>query len=122
MNNSSFPEFIIIATNDEKAHSFAQDNNIADGTWFRLPSTLEDHTEAFIKEITPILSKEEWNALSEEEYNEKSLVGSSKNRILFARDLGAAARYASKRNWWLHAWKFVSDSDVQDVVEYGYYC
>jgi hypothetical protein len=123
MNTTSdYTEYLIRAIDDESANSFAAENGLEEGSWFRLPSTLDDASELFRKENTPILSKSEWMSLSEEECTAKTLTGISNDRILFARDFWAAAKYASKRNWWLHAWKFIADADSEEVVEYGFYC
>lgn len=120
--HSDYTEFLITAIDEVSADTFAANNSFVEGSWFRLPSTLADAPEAFKKESTAILSKADWAELSEEEYAAQSLTGNADDRILFAQDFHAAARYASKRNWWLHSWKFVEDADLEEVVEYGFYC
>lgn len=119
--SNDYTEFLITAVDNEIAANFASMNGFKEGTWFRLPATLEDQPEAFRQESTPIVSKNDWAEMSEEEYEAKSLTGQSDVRILFAKDFMAAARYASKRNWWLHSWKFVSDSEAEEVVEYSFF-
>lgn len=119
---SEYPEFLIKAADNESAHEFAVENDFNENNWFRLPSTLDDAVEAYKKEITPILSKEEWSLLSEEDYKNKSLVGFTNDRILFAKDFFTASKYASKRNWSLHSWKFIQDIELDEVIEYGFYC
>lgn len=121
-NSNNYPEFLIVSVDDESAANFASMNGFEEGTWYRVPSTLEDQPEAFRKENTPILSRSELAALSKEDYDANNLTGHHNARILIAQDLFSAARYASKRNWWLHAWKFVADPEVEDVVEYGFFC
>lgn len=120
--HSDYTEYLITSVDDNTATAFAGNNGIGEDAWFRLPSTLVDASEAFKKESTPILSKAEWAELSKEDYAAKSLTGRADDRILFAKDFFTAARYASKRNWWLHAWKFVADESLEEVVEYGFYC
>ena len=117
-----YPEFLISAIDEENAQAFAITNGLDEGSWFRIPSTLDDATEAFKKEATPVLSKSEWSRLSEDEVKERSLTGYYNTRILFAQDFFAAAKYAAKRNWWLHSWKFIADSEAEEVIEYGFYC
>jgi hypothetical protein len=119
---TDYPEYLITAINDESAAAFAKDNNFELGSWFRVPSTLNDEPEAFLKETTDVLSKYHWAEMSEEECRANTLTGLSNVRILFAKDFFAAARYASARNWWLHAWKFIEDSELEDVIEYSFYC
>lgn len=123
MNNSNdYTEFLITAVDNESATDFASMNDFKKGSWFRLPSTLEEQPEAFRKEETLILSKSDWAEMSKEDYASNSLTGYNNTRILFAKDFASAAKYASKRNWWLHAWKFVADPELEEVVEYGFFC
>jgi hypothetical protein len=123
MNTSSdYTEYLITATDNENATTLATEKGLAEGSWFRLPSTLNDAPEVFKKTTTLVLGRYAWAEFSEEEYAANSLAGQSDVRILFAKDLGAAARYASSRNWWLHAWSFVADASLDEVIEYEFYC
>jgi hypothetical protein len=119
--SNDYTEFLITAVDNETAVNFASMNGFKNGTWFRLPATLEDQPEAFSQESTPILSKKDWTEMSKEEYAANSLTGQSNVRILFAQNFATAAKYASKRNWWLHAWKFVADTETEEVVEYSFF-
>lgn len=120
--SSDYTEFLITSIDTANATEFANMNGFEEGSWFRIPSTLEDQPEAFRKEATPILSKDEWAEMTKEDYAANSLTGQSDSRILFAPDFAAAAKYAAKRNWWLHAWKFVADPETAEVVEYRFFC
>ena len=119
---NEYTEFLITSVDDESAANFAAMKDFKEGTWSRLPATLEDAPEAFRKESTPVIERSLWADMSEEDYKDNSLTGQSDVRILFAKDLATAARYASKRNWWLHAWKFVADLEMEEVIEYGFFC
>lgn len=120
MTTPNYSQYLISAINDESAQTFAKENGFEDNTWFRLPSTLNDDTEAFIKDITPIFKKGEVEA--KEEPTEERLSGDRNSHILFAKDFRAASKYASRRNWKLNAWKFVSSPELEEVIEYSYYC
>lgn len=115
---SNYPDYVITSTSDIASH-IAETHELGD-SWLRLPPTLESEPEVFVKTSTPILSKEEWRAFSAEEYDKNSLSHSPNSRILFAKDFAEASRYAAKRNWALRAWKCVADSDLEEVVEYGF--
>lgn len=118
---SDYTAYLITAINSESAAIFAAEHHLEDNSWFRLPSTLNDNPELFKKETTPVLSKYHWAEFNDVEAAAHSLTGQSKVRILFAKDFGSAARYASKHNWWLHAWTFVADESAEEVIEYGFY-
>jgi hypothetical protein len=120
--SSDYTEFLITSIDTASATEFATINGFQEGTWFRLPSTLEDQPEAYRQESTPIISRGEWAEMNKEDYDAKSLTGQSGVRILFAQDFATAAKYAAKRNWWLHAWKFVADSETTEVIEYSFFC
>lgn len=124
MNDTpKYPEYLISAVNSETAEQFARENGFDNVDWFRLPSTLDDETEAFKKETTPPWDKEKVSNLTSAELDEMSLKNHRNCRIIFAKDFATASKYAAKRNWWLHAWKFVSDPELEnEVVEYGFYC
>lgn len=119
---SDYIEYLISSVNDETALEYATEHGLQENSWFRLPSTLNDATELFKKEATRVLSKEEWAALTKEDYQSRTLTGVYDDRILFAKDFHSAARYAAKRNWWLHSWKFIADTELEEVIEYGFYC
>ena len=119
----AYPEYLIRAIDDETAAAFAEENGFEDGSWFRLPSSLDDTTEAFKREATPTLSSEEYRALDEETRLALSLENVWNDRILFAKNLQIAAEYAAQRQWWLHAWKLVASPELgEEVIEYGFYC
>lgn len=120
MTTPTYPEYLISAIGEEQAQKFAKENGFEDGTWFRLPSTLNDDTEAFKKDATPIFDKKA--VKTKEEYDEERLADYPNSRILFAKDFSTASKYASKRNWSLRAWKFVSDPELEEVIEYSFFC
>lgn len=120
--NPDYTEYLISAINDESATELADQLGLTDSNWFRLPSSLNDETEAYKKHLTEILSKEEWASFSEDEYKERSLSEYWDERLLFGSDHSTAAKYAAARNWSLRTWKFISDPELGDeVIEYAFY-
>jgi hypothetical protein len=120
--SNEYPEYLITSADEVSANNFASMKGLKEGSWFRLPATLEDQPEAFRNESTPVLSKSDWAKMNKDDYAANSLTGQSDSRILFAPDFASAARYASQRNWWLHAWKFVADPEANEVIEYRFFC
>lgn len=120
--SNNYTDYLISATDDNSAAVFASENSVPEDAWFRLPSTLEDSPELFKKESTLVLTSEEWKGLSKEAYEEKSLRGQRNVRVLFAADFYVASKYAAARNWGLHSWKFVADPELEEVIEYGFFC
>lgn len=120
--SNNYTDYLISAVDDKSAAVFAAENSVSEGAWFRLPSTLEDSPELFKKELTLVLTTEEWKGLSKEAYEDKSLRDQRNVRVLFAKDFYAASKYAAARNWGLRSWKFVADPELEEVIEYGFFC
>ena len=123
MTTTSTPNYLIRAETDDAAILLAKNAGLSEGSWLRIPTTIEREEGVFIKKETPALEPrsewlEKWESLSEEERDEITLDNQWNCRLLLAADFWIASRYAADRSWWLHAWSWVSLPVIEDTVEY----
>jgi len=120
MTTTNAPEYLIRASDNESALNLAKTFGLEEGTWLRVPLTVEDaEPNVYVRDYTDVAPEiGDFQKFSAEEKEKLTLRGRWNIRILLAADFWIASQYAANRSWWLHAWTWVSLPTIPDTVEY----
>jgi hypothetical protein len=115
---SNTPNYLVRAESEESAQTLAEEYQLDDGSWLRLPLMVDTIEGVYIKTQTLPISQEKYDALGDSDKEDISLDGQWDVRLLLAADYWIAADYAKKAHWSADAWDWVSLPIISDVVEY----